>query len=206
VLASGGQEGAVVLTDIAPQGKQLRLAGHTSAVNGVAFNPDANLIASSGEDGSTRFWDAKTGAPAATLVALGESEEWIVVAPDGLFDGTPAAWNEILWRFGGDTFAVAPVEIFFNEFYYPGLLGELLAGRPQRAATDIARKDRRQPRVNLELANAAQSASGTRQVAVKLEIAEAAPDATYAATSGVRDVRLFRNGSARQSLARRPQN
>jgi hypothetical protein len=50
----------------------------------------------------------------------GSGNEWLVVAPDGLFDGSPASFGHILWRFSGDTFDVAPVEVFFNEFYYPG--------------------------------------------------------------------------------------
>ena len=57
----------------------------------------------------------------------------MVVTPQGLFDGTPVSWNQILWRYNQDTFNVAPIEWFFNEFYYPGLLGDVFAGkRPQR--------------------------------------------------------------------------
>jgi hypothetical protein len=51
----------------------------------------------------------------------------LVVTPDGLFDGSPTAWKQILWQFGGNTFDVAPAETFFNEFYYPGLLADVMA-------------------------------------------------------------------------------
>jgi len=67
--------------------------------------------------------------------ALNSSEsDWLVVTPDGLFDGSPAAWKQILWQFGGNTFDVMPAETFFNEFYYPGLLAELMAGKKAAGA------------------------------------------------------------------------
>ena len=70
-----------------------------------------------------------------TLISLDDGGEWMVVTPQGLFDGTPVAWNQILWRYNQDTFNVAPIEWFFNEFYYPGLLGDIFAGkRPQGGA------------------------------------------------------------------------
>jgi hypothetical protein len=68
-----------------------------------------------------------------------------VVSPDGLFDGSPSAWKQILWQFGGNTFDVTPAETFFNEFYYPGLLAELMAGKKPRAPKNISQLDRRQP-------------------------------------------------------------
>ena len=86
------------------------------------FSPDSRLLASAGDDGGTFLWDANTGEHLLTLISLDDGGEWMVVTPQGLFDGTPAAWNQILWRYNQDTFNVAPIEWFFNEFYYPGLL------------------------------------------------------------------------------------
>ena len=68
------------------------------------------------------FWDTNTGEHLLTLISLDDGGEWMVVTPQGLFDGTPVSWNQILWRYNQDTFNVAPIEWFFNEFYYPGLL------------------------------------------------------------------------------------
>ena len=67
-------------------------------------------------------WDAETGDKLATLVnldvvsAFSQTPEWLVVTGlDGLFDGSPDAWPQIMWRFSKNTFYVGPVEIFFNE-------------------------------------------------------------------------------------------
>jgi hypothetical protein len=37
-----------------------------------------------------------------------------------------------MWRFSDDTFDVGPVEIFFNELYYPSLLSDIIAGKRPR--------------------------------------------------------------------------
>jgi uncharacterized caspase-like protein len=108
----------------------------------------------------------------------------------------------VLWRFSPDVYDVAPVEIFFNEYFYPNLLPDILAGKRPVAVTEIKAKDRRQPLINLSL-QTSPPAKGTssmyvsevRDVGVRIEVAEAPPDKTRATGSGVRDVRLFRNGS-----------
>jgi hypothetical protein len=68
-----------------------------------------------------------------------------------LFDGTPQSWNQILWRYNADTFNVAPVEWFFNEYYHPGLLSDVFSGKRPKVALDISKKDRRQPVVKLSI-------------------------------------------------------
>jgi uncharacterized caspase-like protein len=141
------------------------------------------------------LWDFNTGELLAVLVSERDSMNWVAVTPDGLFDGSPEAFKNILWRFNGNTFDVSPVEVFFNEYYYPGLLGEILAGKRPKPARDIAQKDRRQPQVKLALAEGQVENVASRTVAVKLEVSEAPADQARPQGSGARDVRLFRNGS-----------
>ena len=115
------------------------------------FSPDGRLLASASDDGSTFLWDTKTGEHLLTLISLDDGGEWMVVTPQGLFDGTPVAWNQILWRYNQETFNVAPIEWFFNEFYYPGLLADIFAGKRPQVAQDVSKKDRRQPVVKLSV-------------------------------------------------------
>jgi WD40 repeat protein len=44
-----------------------RLTGHEHRVNVLTFSPDASMLASGGEDGAVRLWDAATGQLKATL-------------------------------------------------------------------------------------------------------------------------------------------
>ncbi|HSP62401.1 MAG TPA: caspase family protein [Pyrinomonadaceae bacterium] len=197
LLASSSTDNTIKIWDLASNRELRTLVGHTANVESMDFSPDGRLLASAGDDGSTYLWDANTGEHLLTLVSLDDGGEWIVVTPEGLFDGTPAAWNQILWRYNQDTFNVAPIEWFFNEFYYPGLLGDVFAGKRPHVAQDVSKKDRRQPIVKLSLAGEPAPASGiaARNVKVRIEITDAVADKDHSQGSGARDVRLFRNGS-----------
>ncbi|MDX6611437.1 MAG: hypothetical protein QOD75_623 [Blastocatellia bacterium] len=196
LLASASSDNTIRIWNLSTKSELRTLRGHTSNIDSLDFSPDSRLLASASDDGGTFLWDTTTGEHLLTLISLDDGAEWMVVTPQGLFDGTPASWNQILWRYNQDTFNVAPIEWFFNEFYYPGLLTEVIAGKRPRVAQDISRKDRRQPVVKLSLAGeASASAIVSRTVKVKVEITDAPADRNNPKGSGARDLRLFRNGS-----------
>lgn len=196
LLASGGTDSTIKIWDVASQKELRTLSGHTAAIDSIDFSPDGRLLASASEDGSTFVWDTKNGEHLLTLVSLDDGGEWMVITPQGLFDGTPVSWNQILWRYNQDTFNVAPVEWFFNEFYYPGLLADVFNGKRPKVAQDVSKKDRRQPVVKLSLVGQApDSAVATRTVKVKLDVSDAPADKDNPKGTGAQDVRLFRNGS-----------
>ena len=192
-----GEDGGVLLWDVATGKLRSKLPGATSAES-VAFSGDGRLIAAGGADTNIRLWDAPTGRLLASLLSVDE-DDWLVVTPDGLFDGSPAAWSQIHWRFSPQLFDVAPVELFFNEYYYPGLLAELVGGKHPRAITQIEQKDRRQPQLTVSAAidsggKSTEAGIGdpvdtttARRARVKVHIT--------AALAGAQDARLFRNGS-----------
>jgi WD40 repeat protein len=195
-----GHVGAVTVFDAATLGELRTLPGHADFVSTVAYSLDGKLILSGSWDRTIKVWEAATGAELATLIASGE-KDWLVVTPDGLFDGSPAAWGQIVWRFSPQLRDVAPVELFFNEFYYPNLLADIFAGQRPKAARDFAQRDRRQPQLKLTLAEESATAAtvpppppppttahaSTRTVRVKLAVTKS--------PAGAQDVRLFRNGS-----------
>ncbi len=193
-LVVGNDDGAVKLFD-ATTGERMAL------VNGLlpewinlgghfaVRNIEGHSLVALRESGRIRLLNPNAKQELVSLIAFDE-QDWMVVAPDGLFDGSAAAWRRILWRFNSNTFDVAPVEIFFNEFYYPGLLSDTVAGKQPRAAADISQKDRRQPELKLALSGEQSAANlpvATRNIKVSINITNA--------QAGAQDVRLFRNGS-----------
>ncbi|HZN05795.1 MAG TPA: caspase family protein [Pyrinomonadaceae bacterium] len=195
MLASAGSDNTIRIWDVEARRELRTLVGHTASVESIDFSPDGSLLASAGDDGSTFLWDTRTGEHLLTLISLDDGAEWMAVTPQGLFDGTPLSWNQILWRYNQETFNVAPIEWFFNEFYYPGLLADVFAGKRPRVAQDVSKKDRRQPVVKLSLDGPAASTIASRTVKVKIDITDAPADKDNPKGSGAQDVRLFRNGS-----------
>jgi len=192
-LASAGLDETLRIWD-PKTGSEIRtLTGVPGEVNGIDFSSDSRFIASANSDGSIVIWDTQAAVVAAVVVSNPGSDDWLVVTPIGLFDGSPAAWKLLLWRFAQNTFKTAPVESFFNEFYFPGLLAEVLAGKNPKAKQDIVNKDRRQPSIKVQTENSA-GATGERTVQLKLEVTEAPAEGDYKQGSGAQDLRLFRNG------------
>ena len=201
LLASASTDNTIRIWDVGARRELRTLTGHTANIDSLDFSPDSRLLASAGDDGGTFLWDANTGEHLLTLISLDDGGEWMVVTPQGLFDGTPVSWNQILWRYNQDTFNVAPIEWFFNEFYYPGLLSDVFSGKRPKVAKDVSKKDRRQPTVKLSVAGEAAAppidaaAITARAIKVRIDIADAPADKDNPSGSGARDVRLFRNGS-----------
>jgi len=170
-------------------GKEIqKMEAHVGSVFTAGFLPDDKQIASASEDGSIIIWNSETGARISTLLSLRNSDDWLVVTPEGFFDGSQPSWRQISWRFDRNTFNVKPVEEFFSEFWLPGLLSELLNDRKLPGNLDISTKDRRQPVLRLAVGELGNGPVVTaRELKVVIDISQA--------PAGAKDVRLFRNGT-----------
>ena len=188
ILASGSWDNTVKLWSVSSGAELRTLKGHSNSVTWIAFSPNNKHFVSGSFDTSIKVWELGTGAELASMIALDE-HDWMVVTPDGLFDGSPAAWNKIIWRFNNNTFTYAPIEAFFSDFYYPGLLADIFIGKRPKAPSDISQKDRRQPQLRLGPGGQGDSRAGLspRRMAIRIDVSQA--------PAGAKDVRLFRNGS-----------
>jgi WD40 repeat protein len=149
-----------------------------------AVLPQGKVIIGPEKGNTVGIWNRNTGEQLGTLYALQEGE-WLLTTPSGFFDGSPRGWTKIAWRLPNDI-STLPCEAFFNEFFRPGLLAELLDGHAPKPPRDMAQIDRRQAIVSLS----SDSLIIEKKVAtVHIQVAEAASGA------GLRDVRLFRNGT-----------
>lgn len=195
-IAAGGEDNSVNLWNAATGERVWATTPHVGAVFSLSFTSDNRWLASSSADGVISICKTENGKPLATLVTLKNGNDWLVATPEGIFDGSPASWEQIIWRFGKNTFNVKPVEVFFKEFYLPGLLAKVLNDGQLPLTSNIVNKDRRQPTVKISLADGktAAAAISERQVKVKINVAEVPPGDGYQTGSGARDIRLFRNG------------
>ncbi|HEX8845581.1 MAG TPA: caspase family protein [Pyrinomonadaceae bacterium] len=186
-LASGSSGGIEVWRRNAGKWEKTLSLAAGKEINSIAFQPGGGLAGSTDET-KIKLWSFDTGKELLSFASFSQ-DDWVVMTPDGLFDGSPSGWNRILWRFSQSTLNVSPVETLFNDLYYPGLLAEILSGRQPKASQDISQKDRRQPQLTITLPEE-QTEFGksisSRIAKVQIEIESPA---------GARDVRLFRNGT-----------
>lgn len=111
------------------------LKGHTNMVASLSFY-GSDLLLSGSLDTTTKVWDVGAGKELASLIAIDKSD-WLVVTPDGLFDGTADAMRQVSWRVG-TSLEIVPLDTFFNDFFHPGLLVEIFRGGRPQASVDIA--------------------------------------------------------------------
>jgi WD40 repeat protein len=142
-LALGGYDNVIELWRLnyqqVPRRVQMKNVSmeHSSDVLSLAFNHNGSLLASASDDGTIRIWEVRTGKQLATLLSTEDGAGWLVVTPEGLFDGTADAMQQVSWRIGNRN-KVIPLDSFFNDFYHPGLLAEIMRGGRPTAVVDIA--------------------------------------------------------------------
>jgi WD40 repeat protein len=85
LFLTGHQNDKVVRLGEVATGKEVRtFEGHTApGVHGVAFSPDEALVASGGDDGTLRIWDAKTGQELRRCEGITDRVLCLAFAPDG---------------------------------------------------------------------------------------------------------------------------
>jgi hypothetical protein len=137
-MLSGSDDQTAILWD-AQTGKPIQtFTGHTHWITSVSLSSDGKRVITGSWDGTTRLWDARTGAELCRLISLDGGDEWLVVTPDGLFDGSSDAPRRLSYRVTG-TLDFVSMDHFQHRYYTPGLLTRLMRGERPRAKVDIAR-------------------------------------------------------------------
>ncbi|WP_425405345.1 c-type cytochrome [Hwanghaeella sp.] len=88
-----GFDDLVILWDLASNEPRLEFVGHEAAVNAAVFL-DEGRIASVGDDGTLRLWDAETAKPLATIEAHSKKAVSVAASPDGRLIAT-GAWDRL---------------------------------------------------------------------------------------------------------------
>lgn len=98
LIATGGQDGKVMLWDAASRALQGTLEASGHAVAAVAFSPDGNLVAAAARGGGITLWRSSSRERAAALAA-GEDLSAMAFLPDGARlavggrEGAVAVWD-----------------------------------------------------------------------------------------------------------------
>ena len=194
-FASTGRNGEIKVWELKNGSLSYSLAPNAVDVSALAFHPGGKFLAVAGADGMIKILSAKTGSLIATIIAFNDAN-WLITSPAGFFDGTAPSFTRIQWRFTASLLDILPVEIFFNEFYHPDLMADLIGERQLEVSGDIAAKDRRQPKLKLLAPEVKSEDKLTeRNLRVKIDVDERAADKDHKLGSGAQDLRLFRNGS-----------
>ena len=73
---------------------------------------------------SIGVFEVETARKLASIFILDDSQ-WIIVTPEGYFEGTENARRAVSWRIGGEVF---PLELYQNRFHRPDLVSRALRG------------------------------------------------------------------------------
>jgi WD40 repeat protein len=125
-LFAGDQQGMITMwSGIDSQPLHFKASGSPLA---MVTSKDGGLLIVSSTDGTTRIWDTSRREVIAQIVLFPNSDDWLIVTPEGLFDGTADSMRQVAWRLEDSTDTV-PLDAFYESYFYPGLLAELFAGR-----------------------------------------------------------------------------
>jgi WD40 repeat protein len=126
-VVTGSEDGTATLWEVSTGKQRLTFRGHSSPVRSVALSTDGRYLWTASDDGTTRLWDALSGKELCRLLSLDAGKDWLVVSPDGFFDGSKGGWRYISYR-RPDTLQLIDDEATLRKFYRPGLMGLLLKG------------------------------------------------------------------------------
>jgi hypothetical protein len=178
---SGSDDKTLKLWEVATGQEVRSFAGHTNMIFSVAFSPDGRHALSGSWDNTLKLWDVNTGELLFTRLHLDE-KDWVVVTPDGRFDGSPAGMK--LMHFAQNNQSIS-LDALFDRFYTPSLVAQVLSGEIRKAPKlDIREGIAMPPLVTISSPQAGQTFTTDT-----LEVVVQAVDQG----GGVEDLRLYHN-------------
>jgi hypothetical protein len=145
--------------------------------------PDGSFICSGSKDGTTRFWNPKTGKETARFISFRDGE-WIVITPEGYFNASPNGAKYINVRIGNQVYSI---DNFYEKYFDPVYVASVLSGKTVTPDNDIRRGIALPPEVAIVSPKA-----GSQFNTDTVEIEVSARDMG----GGIDGIRLYHNGKA----------
>lgn len=95
---------------------------HYSAIRSVAYSPYGDYLITGSSDNTAKIWNTETGEEIVSLMAVG-NEDWLVITPEGLFDASPGAMEQLYFMVGME---VVPLEQLKARYWDPHLLAKVM--------------------------------------------------------------------------------
>jgi WD40 repeat protein len=110
--------------------------GHTGGVTSVALSGDGRRVFTASQDGTVGVWENERLL--CQLISLDQGQDWLVITPDGLFDGSPNATRLVSYRKAG-TLDFVPLERYGKHYFRSGLLAQIFQGRNIIATVPVSK-------------------------------------------------------------------
>ncbi len=189
-ILSGSDDNTLKLWNISTGEIIQEYIGHSDRICSACFNMDDNKIFSSSFDGTMKIWDVITGKLILTIYPFGDTDDYVIITPDGRFDGTPEGLKLLHYVKGME---IIPLESTFEKFYTPNLLARVMAGEKFEPINISINTLKLPPLVeivtpenNLE--------SRSKQIQVKVNVTDQG--------GGIDEIRLFHNGKLFETTQR----
>jgi WD40 repeat protein len=121
-LAVTGSGPEVTLWDAA-SGDKLR-DFEAGELRDMALSADGKHLWTTAADQSVRLWGPSTGKERCRIYSFNMGDDWLVVTPDGRFDGSRNAWRFVAYREPGTVNLLDDADAR-KRFHRPGLLAEV---------------------------------------------------------------------------------
>jgi hypothetical protein len=143
-IITGGDDGLINIWGTRNNDLIRQFKGSKGIVTHVVVSPDDKRVVSCSTDGNTRIWDIATGKELCSLISIDAGKDWLVVTPEGFFDGSPAGMEFVSYRVP-NTRTLLPLSQFEKKYYKEGLLAKIWKGEKIKA--DVAAKDALPPEI-----------------------------------------------------------
>ncbi len=94
----------------------------TPYIGAIFMSNDRYLLT---QDEDMKLWDLASGKKVAEIITFHNNKDWILLTPDGRFDGSPDGLKQLYYVKGLE---IIPLEQLYEGFYTPGLLKKVFDG------------------------------------------------------------------------------